>query len=47
MAHLGSFEVYEYVVVLVDRVGIGMRGLASTLEVLAAHQATVDVLIGH
>ena len=34
-------------VVLVDRVGIGMRSLASTLKVFATHQTSIDVLVGH
>lgn len=30
-----------------NRMRIGMRRLASTLEVLSTHQTAIDILIGH
>jgi hypothetical protein len=41
--HAQAGDVDEDVVVLVERVRVGVRGAAAALEVLAAHEAGVDV----
>ena len=44
--NLEGLEVDEDVVVVVDGVGVGVRGLASALEVFAADQTGVDIDVG-
>lgn len=46
-AYLCCLEVDEHMVVFVDRVGVRMRRLAPSLEVLATNEAAIDVLVRH
>ena len=45
-AHLGSFEIDEYVVVVVNSVGECVRIPSSPLEVFATDEATIDIDVG-
>lgn len=45
-AHLRSLKVDEHVVVIVNSVSERVRIPSSSLEVLAANQATIDVDVG-
>jgi hypothetical protein len=44
--HLGGFKIDEYVMIIVDGVGICIRVTSPALKVFPAYEAAVDIDIG-